>query len=61
MSQNPTDKDDVIDDLEEQHGLQLTEEEHGRLRRLTRGDLLLLAVLFARAARWYKEEWEKNG
>ena len=47
----PTRKDELIDDLEAKHALGLSEEEYGRLRRLTEAELLLVGVLLARARR----------
>jgi hypothetical protein len=47
----PTDKDAIIDELEDAHDLELTEQESVALRKMTTGQLLMLAVLFARARR----------
>lgn len=47
----PTDKDHVIDELDDVYKLELTDEEYERLRRLTNSELLLVAVLFGRARR----------
>lgn len=45
----PTDKDDVIDALDDVFDLKLTEEEFACLRLMRLQDLLLLTSLFSRA------------
>lgn len=47
----PTDKDRVIDDMDDTYGLRLTDEEHGTLRRLTTSELFLVTALLARATK----------
>ncbi len=47
----PTDKDTIIDDLEDQYDLSLSEEEYERLRKMTISELLLIAILLARSAK----------
>lgn len=47
----PTEKDELIDELEETYELGLTEQESKELRRLTNSQLLFVTLLFARAAR----------
>lgn len=52
MSKNfPTDKDIIIDDLDGQYVLNLTDEEHGRLRKMTAADLFLVTMIVARAVK----------
>lgn len=45
----PTDKDNIIDDLENSYDLDLSEEEYDRLRQLTQAELFLVTMLMARA------------
>lgn len=47
----PTDKDNIIDELDNRYTLNLSDEEYERLRKFTKGDLFLLTVLFARAGK----------
>ena len=52
MSRNfPTDKDHIIDDMDERYGLRLSDEEYERLRKLTDAQLLLVMLLLARRER----------
>lgn len=51
----PTDKDNVIDQLDETYRLELTDEEADRLRKMTQAELLLVTALFARASRKRRE------
>lgn len=44
-----TNRDHIINDLEDEYDLNLSEEEYDRLRKITEGQLLLFAVLLARA------------
>jgi hypothetical protein len=44
----PRDKDLVIDELDDDYKLNLSEEEYERLRQLTLADLFFLTQLFAR-------------
>lgn len=50
----PTDKDHIIDHLDENYHLQLTDEECARLRRFTSADLFLITMLVTRAVRLAK-------
>ena len=45
----PTNKDHIIDDLDDQYDLKLSDEEYERLRHLTQADLFLLTALIARS------------
>lgn len=47
----PTDKDNIIDELDDTYELELTDQEYDRLRVMTIGELYLVTGLFARAAR----------
>lgn len=47
----PTDKDNVIDELDDIYELELTEQESKQMRGLTLSELYLVTVLFARARR----------
>ena len=52
----PTDKDHIVNDLDEKYELELTDEEADRLRKLTSGELFLVTALFARGARKLMEK-----
>lgn len=56
----PTDKDNIIDELDDAHHLSLSEEEYDTLRKLTQVQLFTLATLFARARTWIKAEKEED-
>jgi len=45
----PNNKDNIIDDLDDEYNLNLSDEEYDRLRKITEAQLLLFAVLLARA------------
>lgn len=45
----PTDKDHIIDDMDDRHGLKLTDEEYDSLRQLTAQQLFLVTMLLLRA------------
>lgn len=47
----PTQKDEIINDLDDMYGLQLTDEEYGRMRKMTEAELFLITALFSRARR----------
>lgn len=61
----PTDKDRIIDDLDDQHGLNLTDNEFEELRQLTSSKLFLIAMLMSRAMKFAVTkaigESEENG
>lgn len=54
----PTDKDHIINELEDEYELGLTEEEYQRLRKLTAADLLLVTMLFSRSRKNRKTQEE---
>jgi len=57
MSQNfPTDKDNIINDLEDEYDLDLTDQEYDSLRKLTKSELYLITLLMSRAVRKAKEK-----
>ena len=62
MSRNafPTPKDEVIDDLDDRYGLNLTDEEADRLRKMTVADLFLVTMIVARAIRAHQEKQEEK-
>ena len=46
----PTNKDNIIDDIDDEYlAGSLSEEQYDRLRQLSRSDLLLITILLARA------------
>lgn len=45
----PTEKDNIIDDMDEKYGLDLDDEKYERLRRLSASDLLLVTLLLERS------------
>lgn len=47
----PTNKDHIIDDMDDQYQLSLTEDEYDRLRKLTEAELLFVVLLLARATK----------
>jgi len=44
----PTDKDRIIDELDDRYDLQLSDEEYECLRKLTKADLFTLTLLLSR-------------
>jgi hypothetical protein len=50
-----TDKDHIINELDDSYKLELTDEEYDHLRKLTNSQLLLVAAIMARATRKAKE------
>ena len=51
----PNNKDHIIDELDDDYDLNLSEEEYDRLRKQTEAQLFLFAVLLARATKNKKE------
>lgn len=56
----PTQKDGIIDDMDEAFELALTDSEYERLRRLTQADLFLVTLLLSRATRKAREKDESH-
>ena len=55
----PTNKDNIIDDIDDTYlGESLSEEEYNRLRRLSESNLLLITILMARTRRIAIEKCE---
>lgn len=52
----PQNKDLILDELEDDNGLSLSDEEYARLRKIPAADLFLLQKLFARAKRYWQEQ-----
>jgi len=51
----PSDKDHIIDDLDDDYGLELTEEEYDKLRKMTAQQLFFITQLFSRAIKASKK------
>lgn len=45
----PSNKDHIIDELDDKFKLKLSDEEYDRLRKLTEAQLYLLTILFSRS------------